>query len=192
MKIFVSSDIHFGHNNIIRYCSRPFENSNEMDNALIERWNARVSNDDTVYFLGDFAFASQRRIIEVLGLLNFKHLFIVPGNHDEKILDMWHHPVEPVWESSGVKNVTVLDDIAELKHDGKKFVLCHYPMAEWNGAFKGVIHLHGHVHTQHANGAGKVNVPKVKNRYDVGVDMYGGPVELTGDLRYLNNPKGWK
>jgi calcineurin-like phosphoesterase family protein len=115
----------------------------------------------------------------------------VPGNHDEKIMDMWHHPIEPVWESRGVSDIKILPDLFELSHEGKRFAMSHYPMADWNGKFKGSIHLHGHVHTQYANGKAKSHIPKVKGRYDVGVDMFGGPVQLTGDLRYLNNPRGW-
>jgi calcineurin-like phosphoesterase family protein len=192
-KVFVVSDTHYGHHNIIRFCSRPFKNAPEMDAALIERWNQRVSNADTVYFLGDFAFAPQSRIIEVLGLLNFKEMFIVPGNHDEKLRSMWAHPIEPVWESHGVHGIKMLDEVHELRHEGRRYVMCHYPMEEWNGKFHDSIHLHGHCHSQHSNGGkGKSKLSKLEGRYDIGVDMFGGPVELTGDLRYLDDPRGWE
>jgi len=192
-KVFVTSDTHFGHHNIIRFCSRPYGGVTEMDEDLIKRWNSRVGHADTVYFLGDFAFASQSRIIEVLGLLNFMQMFIVPGNHDEKLRSMWAHPVEPVWETHGVHFITMLDEVQEIRHEGRTFVLCHYPMEEWNGKFRGAIHLHGHCHSQHSNGGkSKSKLNRVEGRYDIGVDMYGGPVELTGDLSHLDNPKGWQ
>lgn len=52
---FVTSDVHFGHNNIIKYCNRPFQNSDEMDITIINNWNKIVNPDDEVYILGDFA-----------------------------------------------------------------------------------------------------------------------------------------
>lgn len=51
---FFTSDTHFGHANIIRFCKRPFENVEEMNEALIENWNKVVSDDDTVFHLGEY------------------------------------------------------------------------------------------------------------------------------------------
>jgi len=56
MKHFFTSDTHFGHANIIKYCVRPFRDVAHMDAELIRRWNERVSPEDTVYHLGDFQF----------------------------------------------------------------------------------------------------------------------------------------
>lgn len=188
-KLWVASDTHFGHKNIIHYCNRPYATVRKMDEDMIERWNARVSPDEDVLFLGDFAFASREYIIEVLAALNYRYLLWVPGNHDEKPLAMWEHPVEPVWESHGVKNVEIVAPVHEFRYEGKRFVACHYPMKEWNGKYKGAIHLHGHCHTQHT--PTKLQRMVAEKRYDVGVDMYGGPVRITGDLRFLNDAKGW-
>ena len=65
MKYFVISDTHFGHENIIQYCNRPFKNVEEMDSALIKNWNETVSNKDVVIRLGDFAFCSKERAEEI-------------------------------------------------------------------------------------------------------------------------------
>lgn len=51
-----TSDTHFGHSNIIAYCSRPFGSAEEMDRVLIQNWNARIRQGDTVYHLGDLAW----------------------------------------------------------------------------------------------------------------------------------------
>lgn len=52
---FFTSDTHFGHANIINLCNRPFKDVNHMNNMLVENWNSVVSDDDTVFHLGDFA-----------------------------------------------------------------------------------------------------------------------------------------
>lgn len=182
-KIFVCSDTHFGHFNIIKYCDRPFASAEEMDEAMITRWNSRVTNDDTVYFLGDFAFAPEWRIKQIFEQLNFHLCLIVPGNHDKTLLKMWAHPFETF-----IPRVRIIDPLVQIEHESKKFVMCHYPMAEWDGFHRGSIHLHGHCHGSKTK---KHPTPKMANRYDIGVDMYGGPVQITGDLRFLNDPKGW-
>ena len=58
MRIFLVSDTHFNHENILKYCNRPFNTIEEMNVALIGNWNSVVKDDDIVYFLGDFALGS--------------------------------------------------------------------------------------------------------------------------------------
>lgn len=72
-----------------------------------------------------------------------KHL--VCGNHD----DEWVKRQLP-WSS--------VQDIIEIAADGRRLVLCHYPMVTWNGARDGAIHLFGHVHTNWRGAGGQVNV----------------------------------
>lgn len=81
MKYFVISDTHFGHENIIQYCNRPFKTVEEMDSALIKNWNETVSNKDVVIHLGDFAFCSKERAREICSELNGRKI-LIKGNHD--------------------------------------------------------------------------------------------------------------
>ena len=85
-KIFYTSDLHFGHSNIIKYENRPWNDVDEMKEELIARWNAKVNQNDTVYVLGDFAWKGSKASIDdinniVKSLNGKKHLII--GNHDE-------------------------------------------------------------------------------------------------------------
>jgi len=59
--IWFTSDTHFNHRNIIGYAQRPFESVEEMNEVMIERWNASVRGEDTIYHLGDFSFGGGRQ-----------------------------------------------------------------------------------------------------------------------------------
>lgn len=84
MKIWFISDTHFGHNNVIKYCNRPFENTEEMDKALINNWNNLVSKDDIIYHLGDVAMTTNKeRLRNYLSKLN-GYKILVKGNHDSR------------------------------------------------------------------------------------------------------------
>lgn len=190
MKTFVTSDTHFGHENIIRYCNRPFGSTSQMNEAMIERWNARVGVEDSIYFLGDFAMGRGVDEVFVRTIINQLNGFkiMILGNHDQP--SKWGSGLASIVCDNDIRNVNIVSDqICTVKIDGKQFVMCHYPLADWDNKHHGTIHLHGHVHTQFRTKA--VHDMKQMGRYDIGVDMYGGPVEITGDLRYLNDPKGW-
>lgn len=80
-KYFVIADTHFGHDNIIRYCNRPFSSTDEMNRKLIENWNNTVSNKDVVLHLGDVGLGSKEQIAEIIGKLHGKKI-LIKGNHD--------------------------------------------------------------------------------------------------------------
>lgn len=84
--IYVISDTHFEHKNIIKYCKRPFKNTRQMDETIVRRWNKTVKPRDTVYFLGDFVHGSRREKSPGYWLrrLNGRKK-LIRGNHDRRI-----------------------------------------------------------------------------------------------------------
>lgn len=58
--VYFTSDLHLGHENVIKLCNRPFDSIEEMDEALIRNWNRKVTNGDTVYVLGDLNLQKQK------------------------------------------------------------------------------------------------------------------------------------
>jgi calcineurin-like phosphoesterase family protein len=77
-----TSDHHFGHENIIDFCNRPYASVYEMNADLIERWNARVRPDDLVYYVGDIVMGPGRKeSMKLIAQLNGRKL-LLPGNHD--------------------------------------------------------------------------------------------------------------
>jgi calcineurin-like phosphoesterase family protein len=148
---------------------RPFRSVAAMDEALVERWNAAVAPDDTVWHLGDFAVRlPAARAAALLGHLHgTKHL--VAGNIDGRATRAL-----PGWAS--------VRDYAELDLAGRRFVLCHYPLRTWNGQHRGSVDLHGHSHGR---------LKPLPRQVDVGVDAWDfrpiGPDEI---LAKVLRPRG--
>lgn len=93
--IYYTSDTHFNHANIIRYCNRPFKSVNGMNHEMIKRWNEVVNPEDTVFHLGDFAMGMYSVWPNFCQALNGRKILIL-GNHDrkrEKMLAVGFHEV---------------------------------------------------------------------------------------------------
>lgn len=81
MRYFIISDTHFGHKNIIGYCNRPFRSIDEMNKAIIKRWNESVSNEDIIIHLGDFFLGSKEECKLIAKQLHGRKI-LIKGNHD--------------------------------------------------------------------------------------------------------------
>lgn len=127
--IWFSSDTHWGHSNILKYCNRPFNSVQEMDEVLIENWNKVVREKDTVYHLGDFSFRNQD---EYIRRLRGRELHFIMGNHDKKA-------ISNIW--------LTVSKLKEIRIDKQSITLCHYAMRVWNKSHHGAFHLYGHSHS---------------------------------------------
>lgn len=128
-------DTHLGHANIIKHDQRPFSNIDEMDRAIIENWNNRVTNSDNIYIVGDFIYRGEKEPEWYLKQLKGKKHFII-GNHDGAVL-------------KNDKALSYFEEVDKIMHiiDGKNHIcLCHFPIAEWNGYYKGHYHIYAHIH----------------------------------------------
>ncbi|CAB4196743.1 COG4186 Predicted phosphoesterase or phosphohydrolase [uncultured Caudovirales phage] len=134
MTTFFTSDLHINHFNIIKYTNRPFTSTKEMDEALIDNWNAVVKPGDTVYNLGDFGFGSADYLISVNKRLN-GHKHFVWGNHDK---ELQRYKGDLGFESTSFYK--------EIRVDNQKIILSHYAFLVWNGSHKGSWNLFGHSH----------------------------------------------
>ncbi len=136
------SDLHLFHKNVTsegnNFDDRPFECLVEMHAVIKDKWNAKVTNGDTVYILGDLAMrGTQEDLIAYVSTLK-GHKVMIKGNHDD-IRDLRYKQL--------------FDEICDYKEmsdtlDGKnvKLVLCHYPILMWRDQHRGSILLYGHVH----------------------------------------------
>lgn len=157
---FFTSDTHFGHANIIRFCNRPFKNVEEMDEVLIENWNQVVSDDDTVFHLGDFAFGGSNVWKSIIPRLN-GHINLIIGNHDRKNLRQGY-----------MSSFGMVVPQLQIEIEGNPIYLNHYPFLCYGGSYRGVWQLFGHVHS--GPNAEGLDISRLNTlfptQYDVGVD----------------------
>lgn len=147
-RIWIISDTHFCHKNIIDYCDRPFKDVEEMNEALISNWNSVVKEKHLVYVLGDFALGTPTEISNILSRLNGKK-YLILGNHDRhKSVDWWRR----VGFDEVSKFPIIVDD---------RYILCHEPM-DIVVEFKVISgHIHnvgkGYGYNNHFNACVEVN-----------------------------------
>ena len=152
---FICSDLHLGHNNIIRNCRRPFNNAGEMDRVLISNWNMVVGKSDAVFYLGDFRYGSEAPpSSEYLGHMNGRITFI-RGNHDTDIPD----------------TIPSL----QVSYKGDEFLFIHDP-DDAPAGFPGWV-VHGHYHNNDLERFPFINVEK--RRINASCELTGyRPVSL--------------
>jgi len=167
MSVFFTSDQHFQHKNIIKYCNRPFSNVEEMNEVLVENHNKMVTNKDIVYHLGDFCFGGNPK--KWLDRLNGKKHYLILGNHDHRHKKELRKIFDNV-DETGL--VTVGNDLIYISH---------YAHLVWPQVHYGVYHLFGHSHG---------NLKGVTGSLDCGVDPHGFmPIEWDDLKDVIDNEK---
>ncbi|MBO7735536.1 MAG: metallophosphoesterase [Methanobrevibacter sp.] len=131
MAIWVTSDWHFNHANILRYCRPQFSNIDEHNNYIIDRYNSTVGKDDLVYVLGDIGFSPASKLAPLVQSLNGRKIMLV-GNHDRL-------------KDGEYRGMGFIDVVRHPIYYSSNIILSHIPIQEcldnpW------VINLHGHLH----------------------------------------------
>ena len=160
---YYTSDLHFGHKNIIKLCNRPFNTIEEMDETLIANWNKKVHKNDVVYILGDVVW-KKKLVPYYMDRLKGKKILIA-GNHDEWVKD-------PATHASFDNVIRYL----EINLDGHPITMCHYPMLEWRASRKegerklGYL-IHGHIHNRVSEEYRALYLKH--NAFNAGIDVNG-------------------
>lgn len=171
--MWFTSDTHYGHNNIIKYCNRPFADIEAMNAALIERWNQRVKPQDWVFHLGDFAMGgggaggNAKAILDRLA----GHKVLIRGNHDRRarLADGWE----------------AIHDYHLLNWQSQPIVLCHYAMRIWDRSHHGSWMLYGHSH-------GTLPDDPTARSIDVGVDCHDYRPISVAEVATIMATKRWE
>jgi len=167
MTIYLISDTHFGHKNIISTCKRPFKTVEEMDETMINNWNSIIKHGDVVYFLGDFAWKKHDDYLDKLkGTIVF-----IKGNHDEKF-DMIMYPE------------------LTIQYKGYTFILIHDKanVSHKNLGKKAYV-ISGHTHNK------DVYIDFLNHDINVSVEQINYKMisldQIISDLKNLKNPTGF-
>lgn len=143
MADYIWSDIHLGHTNIIRYCERPFTDTEAMDKALLRAWRETVGPNDTLINLGDVCFKwSKERLQNTLKNLP-GHKILIMGNHDR------HHSVD-WWREAG------FDEVYPYPIIYKQWYILSHEEVFMNDSMP-YINLHGHRHQVVLSGKNYIN-----------------------------------
>lgn len=148
--IFFTADTHLDHERMIVLSKRPFQSRDEMNSTIIDNWNRVVHPQDTVYHLGDFAFATNERVTQLLRMLN-GHKHLIQGNHDD----------EHVGKARGWASTRFYYRVRKALPTS--IILFHYPIEIWDRRHYGSVHLFGHLHGRPLERSSEL-------RHDVGVD----------------------
>lgn len=131
-KKFYIADMHLGHKNVLRFDGRPFPNTEYMTEVMVNRWNACVTAEDTVYILGDMFWLGEKESVEIMRRLN-GHKILVKGNHDRV-----HGRLRFQFDE--------IVDYKEINDGGRLVIMSHFPMPFYKNQYYGSIMLYGHVH----------------------------------------------
>ncbi len=201
VKTFVISDLHLGHENILKFCERPYSSIEEHDAHIISSWNSVVSSDDNVYMLGDFCLGGVEMAKNYSKQLNGRMCVLSnPWHHDRRWLQpmtdeknqydstylMKTNETRRGYRKAYMHFVEFVSPIVVLEENvGERYpkvtVLCHYPFEVWDRKHHGSTHLFGHIHS-------KAGYIEGSMRLDVGVDnlmhMFGSPAPI--DINIAN------
>ena len=168
MKTFISSDLHLGHKNIIKFCKRPFSNVREMNKTIISNWNNMVSRNDKVYYLGDLCFS-------FLGLSNDTNYWLNKLNGDITFIKGNNDRIFHNFINNGYGTYK---DIS--------FFLTHNPKDvpnKWNDWI-----IHGHYHNHHMNNYPFFN--RNRKRINVSIELTNyKPVNIKTIYNMIKNEK---
>jgi calcineurin-like phosphoesterase family protein len=160
-QIWFISDLHLGHERILKFQDRGYSDINKHDEMIIKYWNETVGKKDTIYILGDLCLKTTEDTRKVLERLNGNKI-LIEGNHDSSSVrnSNYFGSVKKIY------NITFKKSTYNYLDNNFKLCMCHYPILSWEGRDGGVCMIHGHCH-------GKIdsfNNSSKELRVDVGYD----------------------
>ncbi|WP_295729976.1 metallophosphoesterase [uncultured Limosilactobacillus sp.] len=161
--MYVIADTHFFDEHLLgvdNFAPRPFESVDQMNKVIIQNWNARVTNKDLVYHLGDIAVnytkpprVGDQQVFELLQQLHGR-LVLIKGNHDRR--GLFKYLAGHNYEVDGQLKFEFHDVGKLIKYNHQQLYMTHYPMMM--GIAPQILNLHGHIHHYMVPSANNINV----------------------------------
>jgi calcineurin-like phosphoesterase family protein len=170
------SDPHIGHENIIKYCNRPFNNIQEMNDTLINNYNSVINKNDCVLWLGDCFFKGDSEKYQYI-LKNMNgYKFLISGNHDQGDSSMSSMGFELVMKEAVINIKGIICRVNHYPYDATQGFPDKFA-AKRPRKNPGEILLHGHNHS----------ITKItsKQSINVGVDAWNYFPALYNDVANL-------
>ena len=179
-KVWFTSDLHIWHKNICKYCNRPYESVEEMNEGIVANWNSVVKEDDTVFVLGDLGFCGIEKLRMLLSRLKGT-IIVIQGNHDsDKVINTLYN--EHI--IAGHERLMPITIIGDEECPDQELTLCHFPMIDWYNKEKGAWMIHGHQHQL-------LETPSCSVlHWDVGLDK-NGMTPINFEQLKINITKQW-
>ena len=173
-KVFFIADLHFGHKDVLAFDKRPFRDVEEMESEMIHRWNARVSERDHVFVIGDmFGGVNTAHAGEIVHALNGR-IHLIRGNHD---------PKGEIFESLFEEVVVSKQIQVRVRGEKQRVVMRHRFLPVFKGSDEGIVQLYGHTHDS--------VVAHVEDKYIMFMNWLGFPLQAfnVGASRMNYEPK---
>lgn len=143
-RLFVMSDLHYNHKNVIKMDNRNFDSIEDMNTSILNELKEKLKPDDVLFDLGDLFWRCDIGVCrDFLDNIPTKNIYKILGNHDSYELFL-------PGNNNLCDKFKVIADILDIRVDykGKEYQvnLCHYPILDWNHMYHGGIHIHGHTH----------------------------------------------
>ena len=169
-QIWFTADLHLDHLNTINFDKRPFASIEEMNDAIVQRWNTKVDRKDEVYIIGDFAWKNHGHWIQAL--TGKKHLLV--GSHDKMAQNY-------------LRNFNSVSPLKQITIDRQPIVMCHWALRTWQGKGYGTLDLYGHSH-------GRLNEHIDSYHSDVGCMVWDyTPVSFEElKLKFASRKEAWQ
>ncbi len=172
------ADTHLGHEHILSECRPQFASIEEMDAAIIDGINRKMTRNDTLYILGDFAYRSRTPVIEYLNAIKPRKV-LIKGNHDEDWLNQIPEAEKSVYFAG-------IHDRLHRRINKREMHLDHYPSLAWNRShfFGQSIAVCGHIHARREGTIAAELFPLVRCQFNAGADInHFEPVTLAELVR---------
>ena len=178
--VFLTSDLHRGHNKTFVYAARGYASVEAHDKALIETINSTVREQDIIINCGDLSLNTTReQLVDFLSQIKCKNHYLLWGNHPNPIHGMYKEEMDKYYGGRElypytITGVTLLGDYQEFEINKKRIVCSHYPLKSWSGMNRGAFCATGHRHMNRQD-----TLAEPGKILDVGWDAWGKPISFS-------------